>query len=44
MNGKKEFAGESPFARPVFNDVCSDGGNKVHEVTVQPKRPRVPKA
>jgi hypothetical protein len=38
MNGKKDTREKALFARPVFNDICSDGGNKVHEVTVQPKK------
>lgn len=38
MNGKKDTREKALFTRPVFNDVCSDGGNKVHDVTVQPKK------
>ena len=26
MNGKKDTREKALFARPVFNDICSDGG------------------
>lgn len=38
MNGKKDTREKALFARPVFNDVCGNGGNKVHEVSVQPEK------
>ena len=38
MNGKKDTREKALFTRPVFNNICGNGGNKVHEVSVQPKK------
>ena len=37
MDGKEDTGKKNPFERQVFNDGCSDEGDKVHEIAVKPE-------
>ena len=38
VDGKKDTGEKTLFERPIFNDGCSDEGDKVHEVAVKPEK------
>jgi hypothetical protein len=38
VDGKKDAREKTLFKRPIFNDGCSDEGNKVHEVAIKPEK------
>ena len=38
VDGKKDTGKKPLFECPIFNDGCSDEGNKVHEVAVKPEK------
>ena len=38
VDGKKDTGEKTLFERPIFNNSCSDEGDKVHEVAVQPEK------
>ena len=38
VDGKKDTGEKTLSERPIFNNSCSDEGDKVHEVAVQPEK------
>lgn len=38
VDGKKDTGEKTLFESPIFNDGCSDEGDKVHEVAVKPEK------
>ena len=38
VDGEKDTGKKTPFECQVFNDGCSDVGNKVHEIAVKPEK------
>lgn len=38
VDGEKDTGKKTLFERQVFNDGCSDEGNKVHEIAVKPEK------
>ena len=38
VDGKKDTGEKTLFERPIFNNSCSDEGDKVHEVAVKPEK------